>query len=122
MNLQKYISIFTVTAAIAGLGSTASALVCNRSIPTGPFFCGSSRAQAATIDDGIRVKYHVASNGRPVTGVPVRADGSTRVPEHPETGGGTCDVVSASRAGQISERTCRMVNRNEAKRYLVQQL
>jgi hypothetical protein len=119
MKFQKYIGILSVVAAIAGLGSTASAVVpCNRAIPTGPFFCGTSRAQASYVDGGRSVKYHVASNGRPVNGVPVTAAG-VRVPK---VGGGTCPQVSATRAGQLSEFTCPMVRPTDAKRYVVNEL
>ena len=117
MKVQKYIGILSVVTGIVALGSTASAVIpCDRAIPTGPFHCGTSRAEAHIA--GASVVYLVASNGRPVNGVPVTVNGA-RVPK---VGGGTCPQISANTSGQTTQKTCQMARPNDAKRYIVNQL
>jgi len=117
MKFQKYIGILSVAAGICALGSTASAVVpCNRAIPTGPFHCGGSRAQASIA--GQSVVYNVNSGGRPVNGVPITAGGG-RVPRQ---GGGTCPQITSTRTGQFVTMTCPMLRPGDAKRYVVNEL
>jgi hypothetical protein len=117
MNVQKYIGILSVVTGIAALGSTASAIVpCDRTIPTGGFHCGTSRAEAHL--SGANVVYLVASNGRTVNGVPVTVNGA-RVPK---LGGGTCPQIFAGNSGQTTNKTCPMLRAGDAKRYIVNQL
>jgi hypothetical protein len=125
MSFKKCLSIVIASAALAAGSQTpaASAATCVTSnLPSSNVTCGAGKGKATLTNQNTRVLYSITSNtGDLVSGVPVRADGSTVIPEQADTGGGTCNVVRASTGlGLFTERSCHMVIASDAKRYFMQ--
>ncbi|HTV18806.1 MAG TPA: hypothetical protein VMG12_09050 [Polyangiaceae bacterium] len=118
---------FAALGVAAGLhAASAEAVTCKPNIPSpggNVPQCGAAKGSISIIDGNSKVVYRIeTTTGALVSGVPVLQDGVTPVPEHADTGGGTCNVVRANGSvGASEERTCKFKTLAQpAKKYFIQ--